>query len=123
MRRRKISALSVEDLVEEFIWLAIEQDNAMLANAQSKINRLFWKLDAIMNELKSRPGDQRSVLLSLYGHENMNVRLKAAHATLALAPQAARTLLEEIAASGWQPQALDAGMSIINLDRGIYKPT
>jgi hypothetical protein len=30
--------------------------------------------------------------------------------------------LEAIAASGWQPQALDAGMSLINLDRGIYKP-
>ena len=123
MRQTKISKFSVEELVKEFVRLAIEQDNAMLEMAQSKINRLYWKIDAIEKELKSRPGDQRSALLPLYTHENWHVRLKAAHATLALAPQAARALLEEIRASGWAAQALDAGMSIINLDRGIYKPT
>jgi hypothetical protein len=52
----------------------------------------------------------------------MQVRLKAAYATLAVSPVAARAQLEAIAASGWQPQAGDAGMSILNLDRGIYKP-
>lgn len=123
MKRTKISALSAEELVEEFVWLAIGQDDAILGNEQAKVNRLFWKLDAIMNELKSRPGDQRSALLPLYNHENMQVRVKAAKATLAIAPQAARLQLEAIRDSKWQPAALEAGMSIINLDRGIYKPT
>ena len=53
----------------------------------------------------------------------MQVRVKAAKATLAIAPQAARLQLEAIRDSKWQPAALEAGMSIINLDRGIYKPT
>jgi hypothetical protein len=112
----------VDQLVQLFSELSVQQDMALLSNEQRQVNRLFWKIDAIEEELKSRPGDQRSSLLPLYNHKNMQVRLKAAHATLAITPPIARALLEAIEASGWQPQAGDAGMSILNLDRGIYKP-
>jgi hypothetical protein len=122
MKRVKLSNLSVEQLVNLFVELSVEQDMALLSNAQAKVNRLYWKIDAINNELKSRPGDQRLALLPLYDHKNMQVRLKAVYATMALVPKAARSRLEAIAASGWMPQAGDAGMSLINLDRGIYKP-
>lgn len=115
--------MSVDQLVRLFSELSVQQDMALLSNALREVNQLFWKIDAIEEELKSRPGDQRSALLALYTHKNMQVRLKAARATLAIAPDAARALIEDIAASGWQPQAGDAGMSIVNLDRGIYKPT
>jgi hypothetical protein len=47
---------------------------------------------------------------------------KAAHATLAIEPEAGRAMLESIAASRHYPQAGDAGMSLDNLDRGVYKP-
>jgi hypothetical protein len=70
-----------------------------------------------------REGDQRRTLLNLYNHPNMNVRVKAAKATLAVSPKGARQLLEEIQASKWQPQALDAGMCLWALDQGIFKPT
>jgi hypothetical protein len=80
-------------------------------------------MQAISQELKGRSEDQRRALLSLYHHPNMQVRVKAAKATLAVAPRDARKALEEIKASGWQPQALEAGMSLWNLDRGIFKPT
>jgi len=50
-------------------------------------------------------------------------RLNSMKATLALAPDAARRALEALAASREFPQAGDAGMSLINLDRGIFKPT
>jgi hypothetical protein len=123
MRRSKLSDLSVEQLVQEFASLAIEQDEALLSNAQSKANRLFWKLEAVESELRARPGDQRTALLPLYDNENMQVRVKAAKATLAVAPHAARAQLEAIRESKWQPAALEAGMSLINLDRGIFKPT
>lgn len=122
MKRVKLSNLSVEQLVNLFVELSVEQDMALLSNAQAKVNRLYWKINAINNELKSRPGDQRLALLPLYDHKNMQVRLKAVYATMALVPKAARSRLEAIAASGWMPQAGDAGMSLINLDRGIYKP-
>lgn len=77
----------------------------------------------VANELKRREGDERSALLRLFGHPNMQVRLQAAKKTLAVAPVEARAQLEAIAASKWFPQAGDAGMSLWNLDNGVFKPT
>ena len=123
MKRIKLSDLTTEHLVQQFVELAVRQDMALLSRAHSEANKIYLKIDAINNELKSRPGDQRFALLPLYDHKNKQVRLKAAHATLAIAPQAARAQLKAIKESGWQPQALDAGMALWNLDRGVYKPT
>ncbi|MGD9924131.1 MAG: DUF2019 domain-containing protein [Pseudorhodoplanes sp.] len=122
MKRIKLSDMTTEQLVRLFADLAVQQDAALLYRAQREVNKIFWKLEEIKSELKSRPGDQRAALLSLYDHKNMQVRLKAAKATLAIAPQAARAQLEEIQSSGWQPQAGDAGMSLRALDDGVYKP-
>jgi hypothetical protein len=87
-----------------------------------KYNRLYDQMKGVREQLKSRPGDQRRALLPLYQHENWQVRLNAAHATLALEPEAGRQMLETIANSRHFPQAGYAGMSLSSLDRGIYKP-
>jgi hypothetical protein len=110
-------------LVARFAELSIEQDDALLRNDISRVNRLFDRLEDVEHTLKTRTGDQRRALLSLYNNPNMNVRLKAAKATLAVAPQSARAALEAISKSKWQPQAGDAGMCLLALDRGIFKPT
>lgn len=123
MKRIKLSKLPIEQLVQLFADLSVQQDMALISMLQSEVNRLYWKIEAVENELKSRSGDQRFALLPLFDHKNRQVRLKAAHATLAIAPQAARAQLKAIKESGWQPQALDAGMALWNLDRGVYKPT
>lgn len=123
MKRVNLPSMTTEQLVQLFTELAVQQDAAHLYRAQGEVNKLYFKLDAINKELKSRPGDQRSALLPLYDHKNMQVRVKAAKATLAIAPEAARAQLEAIRASGWQPQALEAGMSLGFLDEGVYKPT
>lgn len=95
----------------------------MLYSRTAKVNRLIKSMWAIQDELKSRPGDQRRALLSLYDHENAQVRLQAARATLAVEPEKARKLIEEIANGRKFPQAGDAGMTIWNLDRGVFKPS
>ena len=115
--------ISVPQLVNQFAAVAVRQGEALLADDIRQVNRLFDRLKEIENELKSRAGDQRAALMSLYDSPNMHVRVKAAKATLAVAPAAARQQLEDIAASGWQPQAGEAGMSLWNLDRGVFKPT
>jgi len=122
MKRVKLSDLTNEELAQQFAEIAVQQDVALLSRMQTNVNRLFWRLEAIENELKSRPSDQRSALLPLYNHKNKQVQVKAAKATLAIAPEAARAQLQTIRESGWQPQAGEAGMSLWNLDRGIYKP-
>lgn len=117
------AVLSAEELVTVFSDIAIKQDDAISWDDNKRFNRLFWKMEAVEQELKQRRGDERRMLTSLYGHPNMQVRLMAAKATLAVAPEAARRLLEAIRDSGWPPQAGDAGMSLWNLDRGVFKPT
>lgn len=122
MKKLELQDMTGNQLVQQFASLAIEQDTALLDNDIAETNRLFWRLEAIEDELKRRPGDQRSELIVLYQHSNMQVRVKAAKAMLAVAPQAAREHLQAIKDSKFQPQAGEAGRSLWNLERGVFKP-
>jgi Domain of unknown function (DUF2019) len=123
MRHATLTGMTVEKLVEQFTAITLAQDQALLRREIAKFNRLFAQMEKVEFELKSRPGDKRTELLKLFDHPNMQVQLAAAKSTLAIAPEMARRKIEEIANSGWFPQAGDAGMSLWNLDRGIFKPT
>ena len=122
MKRKNLQTATVDQLVELFTSIAIEQDSAMLADDNAKFTKLYWEMDAIELELKSRHGDQRRAVLRLYKRPHMQGRLNAAIATLALASEAARKMLKEIAESGEQPQAGDAGMTLRALDDGVFVP-
>lgn len=122
MNKVSLSDMTTQDLVERFAQIGRAQDEALLGGQISKFNRLFDQMAEISKELKERPGDQRRELMVLYDFPNMQVRLKAAIHTLAVSPIEARGQLETIAESKWFPQAGDAGMSLSNLDRGIFKP-
>jgi hypothetical protein len=115
--------MTLDELVERFTKISLEQDDALLGSEISRFNRLFDQKIAVVNELKSRSGDQRELLLKLFTHPNAQVRLNAAKATLAVAYSAARAQLLAIADSREYPQAGDAGMSLDGLDDGTYKPT
>lgn len=123
MKRMPVREMTSDQLVERFTAISLEQDDALLGGEIARFNRLFDQKTAVVNELKSRTGDQRALLLKLFAHPNAQVRLNAAKATLAVAPDAARKMLHAIEDSKEFPQAGDAGMCLINLDRGIFKPT
>lgn len=122
-RNETLRALSNEDIVQRFEQLCIEQYDAMDREELGRVNRLVWRIHALEMELKSRPGDQRRLLRRFFGHSNMQVRLSAAHANLAIDYPAARREIQDIADSKWGPQCGDAGMTLINLDNGIYRPS
>jgi ParB-like chromosome segregation protein Spo0J len=123
MKTIRLRDMTVDQLVEHFTAIALNQDEALLTNDHTKFNRLFDEMEAVKLELKARDGDQRRALVRLYDHPNAQVRLKAVKATLAVAPEVARRLLKTIADSREFPQAGEAGMSLVNLERGIFKPT
>ncbi len=123
MKRFTLEDMTVDQLVTRFIEIGSAQDEAILDDDIGKFNHLFDKMVAVEEELKTRAGDQRRALVHLYDHPNIQVRLNAAKATLRLAPKAARRTLEAISNSRHFPQAGDAGMSLWNLDRGVFKPT
>jgi hypothetical protein len=123
MKRKNLQNMTVDQLVERFTAITLDQDRALLRNEHARFNRLFDEMEAVKQELKDRAGDQRRALLPLYDHPNAQVRLKAVKATLAVAPEPALRMLKAIAESREYPQAGEAGMSLYNLDRGIFKPT
>jgi|ERR1700722_20966843 hypothetical protein len=114
--------VGVSDLVERFAVLGVEDDQAEKVDDIAKCNRVRRQMELIAKELKSRPGDQRRALVTLYDHPNIQVRLSAAKYTLAVEPEKARRLIEAIAESRCFPQAGDAGMCLVLLDRGIFVP-
>lgn len=123
MKRINLEAMTGEQLVERFVAIAVEQDQAILYDDNTLYNRLSHLLEAVETELKNRRGDQRARLLPLYSHPNLWVRLSAVKSSLALAPEEGRSVLQSIRESKRQPYAGEAGMTIRALDKGIFKPT
>ena len=123
MKQCKLRGMTMDQLVQRFTAIALDQDRALLRREHAKFNRLFDKMEAVEKELKAHNGDQRQALLRLYEHPNAQVRLKAVKATLAVAPEPALRMLKAIAESREYPQAGEAGMSLYNLEVGIFKPT
>lgn len=117
-----LASLSTDALLRRFEALCIQQYDALDRNEIAAFNRRYDKIQAIEDELQSRPGDQRRVLMQLFGHPNMQVRLTAARANLAVDYAAARRELEAIVEEQWFPQAGDAGMTLHHIDTGFYKP-
>jgi len=122
MKRTNLDEMTVDQLVERFAAMALDQDRALLRNEISRFNRLYDEMEAIKEDLRTRDGDQRRALLRLYDHPNAQVRLKAAKASLAVAPEAARRTLQAIVDSREYPQAGDAGMTLDDLDAGSFVP-
>lgn len=122
-RIEDLSVLSNGEIIRRFEQLCIEQYDATERDELARVNRLVWRVHALEMELKSRPGDQRRLLMRLFGHPNMQVRLSAARANLAVDYPAARREMQAIVDSKWYPQAGDAGISLENIDSGFYRPT
>ena len=95
----EIEKMTINELVEHFVAIAIDQDKASFEENNTKYNRLYSQMEAVRSELKIRPGDQRKALLPLLDHPNLQVRLKAAITTLAVAPGPSRQVLQTIASS------------------------
>jgi hypothetical protein len=122
MKDDRFEDMTVSQLVERFTSIAIAQDNALRLDEITKFNRLYDEMEAVEDALKSRNGDQRRALLPLFLHPNAQVRLKAATATLALAPEAARQTLQIISDRQEYPQAADARGMMRAVDKGTYVP-
>ncbi|HEV7601624.1 MAG TPA: DUF2019 domain-containing protein [Bradyrhizobium sp.] len=116
-------AASLQELVARFVSIGLAQYDALYVLDTKKYNRLFSKMENVLNELKQREGDQRRALLPLLDHPNVQVRMKAAHALLAISPVLARKAFESVRASEIFPQAMYAGMSLRALDNGTYVPS
>jgi hypothetical protein len=115
--------MSVAELAENFVSITLGQFQAERHDEFAKYKRLYQEMIAVEQELKTRPGDQRRSLVTLFEHPNPQVRLMAAEATLALVPTAARQVLQELWDRKQFPQAAHAMGTLRALERGDRKPT
>jgi hypothetical protein len=111
---------SVQELVAHFLSITLAQYDAARVADTTKYNRLYRKMEDVVNELKRREGDERRALLPLLDHPNVQVRMMAAHAVLRISPVLARKAFQSVRDSQIFPQAMDAGMTIRALDNGTY---
>jgi hypothetical protein len=123
MMAKSAAQASVQELVARFLSIGLAQYDAAYVVDTKKYNRLFGKMVDIRNELKRREGDQRRALLPLLDHPNVQVRMMAANALLAISPVLARRALESVYESKIYPQAMGAGMTLSALDNGTYIPS
>lgn len=112
----------IKNLVKQFLSVALAQYDAIYVLDNRKYNRLYARMQKIRNELKYMDGDQRRALLPLLTHANVQVKLMTANTLLSVAPIPARRALEEVKASGIQPQCADAWGMIDALDDGSFVP-
>jgi Domain of unknown function (DUF2019) len=59
MTNADLRFLTVDQLVDRFAAIGVEQDKAEQAEHDSKYKQLFYEMSDIQEELKRRPGDQR----------------------------------------------------------------
>ena len=123
MRKPELSQASNVDLVSEFVEICKREKEDLDEEDLVKYGRLLKRQMAIVEELKGRPGDQRQVLVRLYDHEDIVVRLMSSRMTLALEPVRARATLEAIYNAKMPPYSFDAGMTLGMLDEGMFTPT
>jgi hypothetical protein len=122
-KRGKLRELTTQALVDRFVAIALEQDEAQLEDRIPKYNRLFMQMMAVEEELKTRDGDQRRMLIPLLGHPHAQVRLTSALATLAVTPDAARRVLLAIVEADEYPQAMKAREMLRSVEEGRYSPS
>lgn len=123
MSPQLLKDMPVVELVDQFTEITLRQYDAALFDNITKYNSLVDQMLAVADELKSRPGDQRSALVPLLVHPNRQVRLMAAEFTLALAPVASRQTLQELSDAKVYPQSAYAMGTLRALQRGDRKPT
>jgi hypothetical protein len=117
-RTKSLASMTNTELVDLFEQLSLAQGEASAGLQSARANRLILRRRALLSEMRHRPGDARRGLFVLYTHRHPQVRLNVAESTYALNPERARSTLEEIAASRFQPWSGDAGMSLVALKNG-----
>jgi hypothetical protein len=123
MNQLELEKMSADELIERLVQVGVAQDEAQLEDNHSGFNRLYDQMREVDRELRARGQAARMLLLRLFDHPNIQVRLNAAALSLAVAPTEARRALEAIARSNQYPQAGEAGMLISGLETGTFKPT
>ena len=91
MRRQKLEDFTIDRLLDRYIEIGQEQYNSLMDDKLARFETLYTRKCGVEDELRRRGPEARRSLLRLYDHENLQVQVNAAKATLAVAPEQARS--------------------------------
>lgn len=115
------TALSNQELVTIFSEAARDMGAAVLDSNSRRANHAFERMDIVDRVLRSRGRAAHMALSSLLADKDRFVRYYGAKFLLPLIPDRARPVIEENAKFWFDAIAGDAGMTLLALDRGLYK--
>lgn len=118
----RLSNMTVPELVTEFVVAARERGAAVVDSRTSQANRVFAKMRQIDSILRARGQKARLALEPLLESKDRFVRYYAAIYLLGAAPEKARRVIEEIAQPNFDALSGDAGMILLSLENGVFKP-
>ena len=122
MRRSDFTKLTNTDLVQRFIEAAKRRGLAVLDLDARNASSMVLYMHAIDSVLRSRGIEARKELLPLLDNKDRYVQYYAAKQLLGIAPDRAREIIESNHKHGFDAIAFDAGMTLFNLDTGVFKP-
>ena len=120
--KKDFSSMKSEELVILFEKYTLMMDKYLREDEEANnYNRVFFLYAAVKLELKSRPGDERRLLMPFLDHTNLGVRLFTAKSIYAIDPARARHALQQLVDLHYFPHAFEAGMTLYILDSGKGK--
>jgi len=123
MKRPDLQLLTNEELVARFRQLALDKSKYLLDSNTRAVNRDYEKMKGIEEELRRRGPEARKALAVLLDDEDLRVRYEAARRLLAVVPERALATVQQVENEHFMPVSGEAGMTLLALENGIFKPT
>ncbi len=121
MMKSSFSDMSLQELVAAYEQIVMAQDQSLREDKISKFNKEYKIREAIVDELRSRPDDQRNVLVPLLDRREPWMRICVASDTYSLNPERSREYMQTVADYRFDPYKGRAASSLGLWDIG-YTP-
>ena len=121
MTKPSFSDMSLQELVAAYEQIVMAQDQSLREDKISKFNKEYKIRVAIVDELRSRPYDQRDMLVPLLDRREPWMRICVASDTYSLNPERSRKYMQTVADYRFDPYKGRAASSLGLWDMG-YTP-
>jgi len=121
MTKKSFEQMTIQELIAAYEQIVLEQDQSFRFEKNTKFNKEFKIRVAIVEQLRSRPGDQREALAPLLDRREPWMRICVAEDTYSLDPERSRKYMQTVADYRFDPYKGRAASSLGLWDMG-YTP-
>jgi hypothetical protein len=118
-KKLDLTKLTGDELAVEYERIALLQEEDFLNSAIAAYNRLEKKRTAVVDELRSRNGDQRVILVRFVDHPNPFIRLMLSSDIFSLDEARSRRMVQRVADEEYPPYDFTAKMKISSWEMGM----